>query len=194
MTTKIVVQSREEAELVIEHLGKIIDQYGVARISDLHDLVGLPNVYSNNLWGWSSTKGVSVFPVENGYSIKLPLAKTIREAKMDFTVTENTSDGFHTFKELYEHRVLYNAALFNEWTMLDGNPFKVHKSVMHSDGTFCFDGTWFIVMAQLPTGQISNHYKLSDWKLFMCESRYKAEVWDGHTSEDVLKRLREFLS
>lgn len=30
-------------------------------------------------------------------------------------VDENTSDGYHTFKELYKFRLLYNAALFNEW-------------------------------------------------------------------------------
>ena len=30
-------------------------------------------------------------------------------------VTENTSDGYHTFKELYEFRKAYNVALFNEW-------------------------------------------------------------------------------
>lgn len=124
----------------------------------------------------------------------LDLISKILMAAPDKKVTEDTSDGFHTFKELYEYRLLYNAALFNEWAMLDGNPFKVHKSVMHHDETFCFDGTWFIVMAQLRTGQISNHYKISDWPLFHCEVKHKADVWDGHTSTDVTKRLREFLS
>jgi hypothetical protein len=32
----------------------------------------------------------------------------------------------------------------------------------HSDGTQCFNGQWFIVVAQLPTGQISNHYNIKD--------------------------------
>jgi hypothetical protein len=30
-------------------------------------------------------------------------------------ITENTSDGYHTFKELYDFRKAYNVALFNEW-------------------------------------------------------------------------------
>ena len=29
--------------------------------------------------------------------------------------TEQMSDGYHTFAELYEFRKAYNAALFNEW-------------------------------------------------------------------------------
>jgi len=106
-------------------------------------------------------------------------------------VTENTSDGYHTFKELYEYRKLYNAGLFNEWAKQ--GLFNVHKSERHSDGEFCFDGGWFIVVATLPTGDISNHYEMSDWDLFNCEIREKAKEWDGHTPQDVAKRLNDFL-
>ena len=74
-------------------------------------------------------------------------------------VTGETSDGYHTFNELYEFRKLYNAALFNEWA--SQGKYDVHKSKFHADGGKCFGGGWFIVMAQLPTGQISNHYEIS---------------------------------
>lgn len=107
-------------------------------------------------------------------------------------ITEDTSDGYHTFKELYEFRKLYNAALFNEWSAQ--HVMNVHKSKRHHDGEECFGGGWFIVMATLPTGQISNHYEMADWDLFDCEERKKAEEWDGHTAQDVAKRLREFLT
>src|SRR5690606_12891515 len=73
-----------------------------------------------------------------------------------------TSDGYHTFAELYHYRMLYNAALFNEWAA--AGLYDVHKSVRHSDGSTCFGGRWFVVYAQLPTGQISNHYEIAtDW-------------------------------
>lgn len=104
---------------------------------------------------------------------------------------ENTSDGFHTFKELYDFRLLYNAALFNEWYAQ--GKYNVHKSLRHNDEELCFGGGWFIVMADLPTGQISNHYEIKDWDLFDCESRESAERWDGHTPKDVAQRLRDFL-
>jgi len=104
----------------------------------------------------------------------------------------NASDGYHTHNELYEFRKLYNAALFNEWSAK--KKYNVHKSRKHSDGEECFGGGWFVVSATLPTGQISNHYELEDWGLFKCEERERADVWDGHTAQDVINRLSEFLT
>lgn len=103
-------------------------------------------------------------------------------------VDENTSDGYHTFKELYDFRRAYNATLFNEWA--SQGKYNVHKSQRHGDGELCFGrDDYFIVMATTPFGQISNHYPISDWDLFKCEAREKADVWDGHTSKDVEQRL-----
>ena len=104
----------------------------------------------------------------------------------------NISDGYHTFNELYEYRLLYNAALFNEFA--EKGLYEVHKSKRHSDGEIPFgDTNWFIVMAELPTGQISNHYEMKDWDLFHIPEKEKANVWDGHTPKDVSERLRNFL-
>lgn len=100
------------------------------------------------------------------------------------------SDGYHTFDELYEFRKMYNAALFNEWSRQ--NKYKVHKSKKHHDGEVCFGGGWFIVVAILPCGQISNHYELKDWDLFECRETEKALFeFDGHTPQDVLERLKQ---
>lgn len=98
-----------------------------------------------------------------------------------------TCDGYHTFNELYEFRKVYNAALFNEWARQ--GKYSVHKSKKHDDGEDCFGGGWFIVVAQLPEGQISNHYELKDWDLFRCEERERGDLWDGHTPKDVVERL-----
>ena len=105
--------------------------------------------------------------------------------------TGKISDGYHTFDELYEYRKLYNACLFNEWSKM--KKYNVHKSKKHSDGEKCFGGGWFIVMAQLPTGQISNHYELKDWDLFNCEEKKVCDKWDGHTPKEVSKRLKKYL-
>lgn len=100
------------------------------------------------------------------------------------------SDGYHTFNELYEFRKMYNAAAFNAWAK--EGLYDVHKSIRHSDGTLCFGGGWFIVMAILPGGQISNHYKMEDWDLFQCEEvEIVKQAYDGHTPSDVLERLKE---
>lgn len=115
------------------------------------------------------------------------------------------SDGYHTFDELYEFRKLYNAALFNEWASdgfqdpMHGDWVKrarhdVHKSWKHYDGELCFGGGWFIVVAMLPGGQITNHYKAEDWDLFKIPEAEKAKYeFDGHTAADVIERLKQIL-
>ncbi|MEV0031419.1 hypothetical protein [Nocardia sp. NPDC050793] len=104
-----------------------------------------------------------------------------------------TSDGYHTFAELYRYRMLYNAALFNEWAR--AGLYDVHKSVRHSDGEACFDGRWFVVVAQLPTGQISNHYLIADdWYKFQIPIRQTAAEYDGHTSQEAAERLARMLT
>lgn len=102
-------------------------------------------------------------------------------------VTGDTSDGYHTFNELYDYRKAYNALLFNEWA--SRGVCDVHKSWHHSDGEACFGGGWFIVSAQTPTGQITNHYETADWELFRVPERELAAAWDGHTPAIALERL-----
>ena len=98
------------------------------------------------------------------------------------------SDGYHTFNELYYYRMLYNAAFFNllpkAW---------VHKSKRHNTGEECFGGGWFIVMANLPTGQVSNHYELKDWDLFKVPEKEFADEWDGHTPQEAAARIKKYL-
>ena len=101
----------------------------------------------------------------------------------------DASDGYHTFNELYEFRKTYNAALFNEWA--SQGKYYVHKSIKHFEGDECFGGGWFIVVAVLPEGQISNHYEMKDWDLFQVPATDKALFeFDGHTASDVLERLK----
>lgn len=128
---------------------------------------------------------------ERGYSDGLNHAKILAKSG-------DLSDGFHTFNELYKYRMLYNAAFFNELAYKRNNDncdvdYDVHKSKRHSDGEECFGGGWFIVMAELPTGQISNHYELKDWDLFNIPEKEKANVWDGHTPQEAADRLENFL-
>lgn len=111
-------------------------------------------------------------------------------------ITEDTSDGFHTFKELYEFRLLLNAAVFNAWENIDSYAIApyVCKSKLHSDGSIPFnDPNWFIVVAELPCGQISFHYEMKDWDLFEIPEVNLPPEYDGHTAQDVAVRLREFL-
>lgn len=116
--------------------------------------------------------------------------KLIPHEKVD---VGEVSDGYHTFNELYEYRMLYNAAFFNE--LAKHGLYDVHKSRKHSDGEAPFgDPNWFIVMAELPTGQISNHYEMKDWDKFQVPEREFSNRWDGHSPKDVVERLTKFLT
>ena len=105
---------------------------------------------------------------------------------------ENASDGYHTFKELYQYRMLYNAAFFNELNR-NGRGIPVCKSHRHSDGELCFGGGWFIVIAELPTGQVSNHYEDKYWDLFDIPEFETPWEWDGHSPNEAATRLENYL-
>lgn len=101
------------------------------------------------------------------------------------------SDGYHTHRELYEYRMLYNAHAVRGW-LAAGIP--VVKSWKHSDGEPCFGGGWFVVVATLPTGQVSNHYAAEHWHLFDVPEVDLPPEYDGHTPADAAERLRAALA
>lgn len=73
----IILHSKEEAEVVLERLSDIINQYDVATVADLLSLVGLPSSYVDNKWGWTRLGGMSVRQVREGYLLDLPAVEAI---------------------------------------------------------------------------------------------------------------------
>jgi len=102
------------------------------------------------------------------------------------------SDGYHTFDELYYYRMLYNAMAVN--MLYRDNFIPVFKSKKHHDGTPCFDGRYFIVQMELPTGYVANHYELKYWDLFNVSEQEKAPIeYDGSTPDEESERIHEYL-
>ena len=97
--------------------------------------------------------------------------------------TNQISDGFHTFGELYEHRI----ALFI--TLCRKIKKDVWRSRTHSDGNI-LEG-WFLLGIGYAAGeQITYHLPLAKWQeTDFAETLDKAPDYDGHKSADVLKRL-----
>lgn len=98
------------------------------------------------------------------------------------------SDGYHTFNELYDHRHTLFLALCR--VMSFGDRDVVWRSQLHSDCSK-LEG-WFIMgIGTEPGMQISYHLPLARWTEADFAATYdRAPVFDGHTSADVLKRLR----
>ena len=175
---KSALEARTDNELVEEEEG-LVDNFSSRWVNEFE----LPEGY--------------IFKDENGNVINA--TKIVLEKKTNKEMVENNikvdmgevSDGYHTFNELYEYRMLYNAALFNEFAKQ--GRYDVHKSRKHSDGEYPFgDSNWFIVMAELPTGQISNHYEMKDWDKFQIPEKPLANEWDEHSPRDVAERLTSF--
>lgn len=102
---------------------------------------------------------------------------------------QKLSDGYHTFEELYMHRMVLTAAFFN--MLAASTPYVVVKSKRHWDGSKCFDSdNWFIVQAELPTGQISYRYDSQYWHMFDIPEVMIGHKFDGHTPNDVLTRTQ----
>lgn len=118
------------------------------------------------------------------------VAVIARTRKEERDRIEREGDGYHTFAELYEYRMLYHAHAAEGW-LAAGIP--VVKSWRHSTGELCFGGDHFIVTATLPTGQVSNHYKSEHWYLFGVPIVDRAPEWDGHTPKIAADRLRKAL-
>lgn len=125
-----------------------------------------------------------------GHALTMQDLAAERDAARAALEAGDASDGFHTHNELYEYRMLYNAHAAHGW-LTAGIP--VVKSWKHSDGEPCFGGGWFIVVATLPTGQVSNHYQAEHWDLFHVPEVDLPPEYDGHSPADAGARLRKAL-
>lgn len=107
-------------------------------------------------------------------------------------------DTYHTFDELYVHRhtlfialckkvVQYHEAMMH---MQDGNNVVWRSKRHHPSNAAMYDG-WFILgIGTNPMSQITYHLPLHYWSQTDFANTFEsAPLWDGHTSEDVIKRL-----
>lgn len=91
------------------------------------------------------------------------------------------SDGYHTFDELYYHRMVLFVVICAQ------NKNRAWKSWKHDDGTM-FDN-YFIVGVETREGQYTYHYHKDHWWLFEVRELERAPKWDGHKPEDVTRLL-----
>lgn len=89
------------------------------------------------------------------------------------------SDGYHTFDELYYHRMCMFAVICNLF------PDKAWKSWKHHDNTMYDD--YFIVGITTNQGDYSYHYHKSEWDKFNVKELDRAPEWDGHKPEDITR-------
>lgn len=116
----------------------------------------------------------------------------IKSGEVDSNVV---SDGYHTFRELYEHRIrLWIAFCKLVYDRFDRKSIPVWCSKKHSDGSE-YDG-WFLLGIHFDQGkQVTYHLPNKYWDDVQCfaEEIIQAPPFDGHTSADVLERIKNLL-
>ena len=114
--------------------------------------------------------------------IKLNARIAELEQQLSEKITGETSDGYHTFNELYHHR----AVLFS--VICRCFPERSWKSRKHHDGTM-YSGM-FIVGIETDNGQATYHYDIEPyWDMFPVKELEQAPEWDGHTPQEAIERI-----
>ena len=93
-------------------------------------------------------------------------------------ISGETSDGYHTFNELYDHRCLLWINLCNLM------PEKCYLVPEHLLG-------WFLLGMETKEGQISYHCPNKFYDLINIRISKERPKYDGHMSKDVIKRLKK---
>jgi hypothetical protein len=128
---------------------------------------------------------------------KLLILKSNGVSRLQFQEPGQVSDGYHTFDELYEHRIVNYITLLRKQAKINSLPgesnegdLKPWRTQTHSDGSV-WDG-WFLLGIGITTGkQITYHLPMSKWdECDFAMDVVSAPEWDGHTSADVLERLK----
>lgn len=70
----IILDTRRDAEEVLDRMQDLVDTYGMVSVADLYDLVGISGSYTDNKYGWVHLRGADVQRVRDGYLLKLPKA------------------------------------------------------------------------------------------------------------------------
>ena len=108
--------------------------------------------------------------------------RDVLDSAITCEINGETSDGYHTFNELYHHR----AVLFS--VVCGMFPSRAWKSKLHDNGTM-FDGM-FIVGIETPEGQATYHYDVEPyWDVFDIKELERAPKWDGHTAAQAIERI-----
>ena len=96
---------------------------------------------------------------------------------------QQISDGYHTFEELYYHRMVLFSIICNI------HNDKAFKSWHHAPGDGLMYDDYFVVGVETPKGQYTYHYHKDHWDMFDVKELEHAPVWDKHMPSDVLRLI-----
>lgn len=73
----IIIESRGEAEEVLDNLVELIKEYNVVSVADYYDMLGVEANFTDNKYGWTNLRDATVERGRRGYYIRLPRPREI---------------------------------------------------------------------------------------------------------------------
>jgi hypothetical protein len=126
------------------------------------------------------------------YNDPFTLKSSVRVSNVDRELI--ISDGFHSIDEIYEHRITLFIALcrlISDVNFSEGEIHKIWRSKINGDGS-TWEGDFIMGIGKEKGQQITYHLPIERWE----ETEFaltldQAPEFDGHSSEDVLERLKQ---
>lgn len=106
------------------------------------------------------------------------------------SATGQISDGYHTFDELYDHRIALWIALCRKMVEFHHRADDlIWRTRLHSDGSQ-FEGWFLLGMGDKAGEQITYHLPDREWEACdFAQTRERAPEFDGHTPANVIERI-----
>jgi hypothetical protein len=122
----------------------------------------------------------------------MPTVQEVNDAVASLSSEDRNKvqDGYHSFSELYKHRITLYITLCRVLSIHSGPSNPIWCSKKQSDGNE-IKGWFLLGINKTSNYQITYHLPNSEWEEVskFAEVLNTAPVWDGHTSNDVLMRL-----
>jgi hypothetical protein len=76
---RIYLDTRHEADEVLEGLYNLVSDFDQASVADLYDLLGETAAYTDRKWGWTDLEGSRISHTSSGYLLDLPKTEPLRD-------------------------------------------------------------------------------------------------------------------
>ena len=72
MVGEVLLDTKGDADRVLETMSELIDRYGVVSLADLYSLLGHTSNYIDNNWGWTELLFANAIQTQDGWVLDLP--------------------------------------------------------------------------------------------------------------------------
>lgn len=73
----IILDNRGDAEKALYVMDDILEEYGMVRVADFYELVGITGDYTDNNYGWDNLRNATVIHTRDGWTFRFPKVKPL---------------------------------------------------------------------------------------------------------------------